>query len=315
MRVTLIHNPAAGREGAGDARKLEKLLSGLGYKVRYHSSKEKGLRRALKKDADVIAVAGGDGTVARVTRRMVGGKTPIAILPSGTANNVARSLGLLGRHFEELVRGWEGARRVNLDVGIAAGPWGERYFVEGVGTGLFANLLTNEKSEAEQRKAKRKANPVEGALQRLKEAAETLEPVEVNARLDGEDISGRYLLLEAVNLPYVGPNLHLVHDSQPGDGHFDVVMVAESERDRLVHYLDHWQDNRERLAILPTKRGKRLQIEWTGFPLHIDDKLLPKEDAEPDEVAGLLEAHIAKSVEFLVPVSTREGRPIRASRG
>jgi diacylglycerol kinase family enzyme len=132
-----------------------------------------------------------------------------------------------------------------------------------------------------------------------------MEPVEVNARLDGEDISGHYLLLEAVNLRYVGPNLHLVHDSQPGDGHFDVVMVTENERARLVHYLDNWQDNRERLAILPTQRGKRLQIEWTGFALHIDDKLYPKEDAEPDEVAGLVEAHITHAVEFLVPHSTR----------
>jgi diacylglycerol kinase (ATP) len=308
VRVTLIHNPKAGRENAGDARKLEKLLRGLGHDVRYHSSKDKGLRRVLSKDADVVAVAGGDGTVARVTRRMVGGNTPIAVLPSGTANNVGRSLGLLGRHFEDLVRGWEGARRVKLDVGIAGGPWGERYFVEGLGAGLFADLLTHEKSAAEQRRAKLKTNPVEGALQRLKETVEAMEPVEVNARLDGEDISGRYLLLEAVNLPYVGPNLHLVHDSQPGDGQLDVVMVTESERARLVHYLDRWQDDRERLAILPTKRGKRLQIEWTGFPLHIDDKLHPKDDAEPDEVAGLVEARIAQAVEFLVPAERPQPR-------
>jgi diacylglycerol kinase family enzyme len=305
VRVTLIHNPAAGREGAGDARKLEKLLRGFGHKVRYHSSKEKGLRRVLRKDADVVAVAGGDGTVARVTRRMVGSDTPLAVLPSGTANNVARSLGLHDRHFEELIRGWDGARRVKLDVGIAAGPWGERYFLESVGAGLFANLFTHEKSPAEQRRAKRKANPVEGALERLKQAAETLDPVEVNATLDEVDISGRYLLLEAVNLRYVGPNLHLVHDSQPGDGQLDVVMVTESERARLVRYLDHWQDNRERLAILPTQRGKRLQIEWTGFALHIDDKLRPKEDAEPDEMAGLVEARIAHAVEFLVPAPRR----------
>jgi diacylglycerol kinase (ATP) len=308
VRVTLIHNPQAGRESAGDARKLEKLLRGLGHDVRYHSSKDKGLRRVLSKDADVVAVAGGDGTVARVTRRMVGGNTPIAVLPSGTANNVGRSLGLLGRHFEDLVRGWENDRRVKLDVGIAAGPWGERYFVEGLGAGLFADLLTHEKSAAEQRRAKLKTNPVEGALQRLKETVEAMEPVEVNAKLDGEDISGRYLLLEAVNLPYVGPNLHLVHDSQPGDGQLDVVMVTESERARLVHYLDRWQDDRERLAILPTKRGKRLQIEWTGFPLHIDDKLHPKDDAEPDEVAGLVEARIAQAVEFLVPAERPQPR-------
>ncbi|HEV7478467.1 MAG TPA: diacylglycerol kinase family protein [Burkholderiales bacterium] len=305
MRVTLIHNPAAGREGAGDARKLEKLLRRFGHDVRYHSSKDKGLRRILKKRADLVAVAGGDGTVGKVTRRMVSRDVPLAVLPSGTANNVARSLGLVDRPFEELVRGWDQARRVKLDVGIAAGPWGERYFVEGVGAGLFADLLTRQGSDQDQRRKKRRGNPVERALKRLKEAAESCEPVDIRARLDGEDISGSYLLLEAVNLRYVGPNLHLAHDSQPGDGQFDVIMATEAERSRLVHYLEHWQENRERLAMLPSRRGKRLQIEWTGFPLHIDDRLEPKEDAEPDEMAGLVEARIAHAVEFLVPAPSR----------
>ena len=300
MRVTLIHNPAAGRQGAAQGRKLRKLLKRFGHEVRYHSSKDKGLRRVLKKDADLVAVAGGDGTVGKVARRMVGRGVPIAVLPAGTANNVARSLGVIGRPFEDLVRGWEEGRHVKLDVGSATGPWGERYFLEGVGAGLFADLLTRQGGAREQRRKKHKANPVEGALRRLKQRAATCEPVEVRARLDGRDISGRYLMLEAVNLRYVGPNLHLAHDSQPGDGTFHVVMVTEAERPRLVHYLEHWQDNRERLAMLPSQRGRRLQIEWTGFALHIDDKLKPVEDAAADEVAGLVEARIAHAVEFVV---------------
>jgi diacylglycerol kinase (ATP) len=305
VRVTLIHNPQSGRQAAGDARKLEKLLERFGHDVHYRSAKKKGLRRALKRDADLVAVAGGDGTVARVTRRMVGRGVPLTVLPLGTANNIARTLGLLERPFEDLLRGWEGARRVRLDVGTAIGPWGERHFVEGVGAGLFADALSRGGSKAQQNREKRKANPVEGAMRRLKEAAARCEPVDVRARLDGQDISGRYLLLEAVNLRYVGPNLHLAHDSQSGDGQFDVVMVTEAERARLLHYLEHWQQNRERLALLPALRGKRLQIEWTGFPLHIDDKLKPKEDADPDEVAGLVEARIAHAVEFLVPAAKR----------
>jgi diacylglycerol kinase family enzyme len=88
-------------------------------------------------------------------------------------------------------------------------------------------------------------------------------------------------MLEALNLRYVGPNMHLALDSSPGEGEFEVVLVTEDERERLVHYLESWQDNRERLAVLPSHRGKRLQIEWTGFPLHIDDKLYPKKDLRP----------------------------------
>jgi diacylglycerol kinase family enzyme len=301
VRVTLIHNPGAGRQGKDDARKLEALLEAEGYKVRYQSSKDEDWKRALKKPADLVVVSGGDGTVGRVVRRMVGRGIPVTLLPSGTANNVARTLGLLERPFEELVRGWKTARRVKLDVGVAQGPWGERYFIEGVGAGLFANLLSRPRKK-DAKEGKRPESVVDDALRRLKEAAKRCEPVEVAASLDGKDISGHYLLLEAVNLHYVGPNLYLAPDSKPGDGRFDVVLVTESERARLVQYLDKWQDDRERLAVLPTRQGRRLEIEWTGFELHIDDRLYPKKDAKPKKMAGHVEARFgADAVEFLVP--------------
>jgi diacylglycerol kinase family enzyme len=297
VRVTLIHNPGAGNQAGGDAPRLVKLIEAAGHAVRYQSAKDEDWKDGLRARADLVVVAGGDGTVARVTRRMVGRGVPVALLPSGTANNIARTLGLLERPFEKLVRGWENARRVKLDVGIAEGPWGERYFVEGVGVGLFASLLSRPK-----RKKKGSTNVVEGALRRLKEAAARCEPVELVAALDGKDISGRYLLLEAVNLRYVGPNLFLAPDSQPGDGELDVVLVTEAERARLLEYLEKWQENRERLAVLPTRRGRRLQIEWNGFELHIDDQLRPKKNVEPEEIAGLVEARMdGTAVEFLAP--------------
>jgi diacylglycerol kinase family enzyme len=295
VRITLIHNPGSGR--ANDAKKLRKFLEACGHEVRYRSVKEPGWKRALKKPADLVVVAGGDGTVGKVARRMVGRGVPIGILPSGTANNIARTLGLLERPFEEIVRGWERPRRVKLDVGIAAGPWGERYFIEGVGAGLFAGVLANPNGEL-----KKSKDPVEGALRRLRKEAQRCEPLELKAALDGDDISGEYLMLEALNLPYVGPNLHLAHDSQPGDGQLDVVLATEAERDRLVYYLEHWQENRERLAILPTRRGRHLEIEWAGFALHIDDKLQPKANAKPKEIAGLVKARLdGDAVEFLLP--------------
>ena len=298
MRVTLIHNPGAGRQGPREAAKLRKLLERAGHDVRYRSAKEGGWKKALKKKADLVVVAGGDGTVGKVARRMVGRGVPIAVLPSGTANNIGRTLGLVERPFEALVRGWKDARRVKLDVGVAKGPWGERYFIEGIGAGVFATLLTKPSNP----QLKKRKNAVESGMQRLQDLVAHSDPLEIAARLDGEDISGRYLLMEAVNLRYVGPNLHLAHDSQPGDGSFDVVLATEDERERLLQYLDHWQDNRERLAMLPTRRGRKLEIEWTGFALHIDDKLRPKDETKPKEMAGRVEARLdGDTVEFLLP--------------
>ena len=298
MRITLIHNPGAGRQGADDAMKLRLFLEEHGYDVRYQSAKDDDWKKALKKPADMIVVAGGDGTVAKVTRRMVGRGIPVGLLPSGTANNIARTLGLLDRPFEELVRGWRDGRRVKLDVGVAKGPWGERYFVEGVGAGVFASLLANPAAES----IKQQANAVEKALERMKAHAAQSEAVELFARLDGKDISGRYVMLEALNLRYVGPNLHLASDSQPGDGTLDVILVTDAERDRLLYYLEHWQDNRERLAVLPSLRGRRFELEWSGFPIHIDDKLKPSPKATPEEFAGPVEARLdGETVEFLLP--------------
>jgi diacylglycerol kinase family enzyme len=312
VRVTLIHNPGAGRTDHRGAKELITLLEDAGHAVRYQSSKDDDWARALDKPADVVVAAGGDGTVGRVARRMAGRNVPMAALPAGTANNIARTLGLVGRTPEELVRAWEGARRVRFDIGMAEGPWGKRSFVEGVGVGLFAGLLgrSDEKAPAKRPKklkGKHAGKAVNGALRRLSEYAEGCEALEVAALLDGKDISGRYLLLEAVNLRYVGPSLFLAPDAEPGDGLLDVVLVTEAERPRLMQYLESWQENRERLAVLPTLRGRKLELEWTGVPLHIDDKLRPKKSAGPEEIAGMVEARVGDAtVEFLVPQARKQ---------
>lgn len=306
MRVTLIHNPGAGKQGKQNGEQIVELLEAAGHDVRYQSSKDDGWKNALKKPADLVAVAGGDGTVARVARRMAGRGIPVAALPSGTANNISRSLGLVERPFEELVRGWPDARRVKLDVGLAKGPWGERYFVEGIGMGVFARLLASGSGKRiKKSKTKKPKEKVDNALQRLKTRAQRMQPLEIQASLDGKDISGSYLLFEAVTIPYVGPNLFLAPDSKPGDGHFDVVLVSEVERARLVEYLETWQGNRQRLAVLPSHRGKRLVLEWSGFEMHLDDKLWPKEDAEAAAPARI-EASVVDEVEFLVPEPRRK---------
>ena len=92
-------------------------------------------------------MAGGDGTVGKVARRLIGSRTPLAILPMGTANNIANTLGITGRSLEQLIKGWNTARCINFDAGVAKGPWGSRCFIEGFGTGLFAEVMYQLKGE------------------------------------------------------------------------------------------------------------------------------------------------------------------------
>ena len=134
MRITLIHNPGAGRTDHRGKDELVALIEEAGHSVRYQSSKDDDWEEALNKPSDLVVAAGGDGTVGRVARGMVGRNVPVSVLPAGTANNIARTLGLADRSPEELVRGWAEARRVKLDIGMVSGPFGKRSFVEGDST-------------------------------------------------------------------------------------------------------------------------------------------------------------------------------------
>lgn len=305
MRITLIHNPGAGSSTGADPQHLVRLLQEAGHRVCAQPTDAGDWKRALEAPADIVAVAGGDGTVSRVAKAMLGRDVPVAPLPAGTANNIARTLGLVGRHWEALVAAWPEARRVKLDVGLARGPWGEREFIEGVGAGLFACLLDDSSADRRIAQGARPENRVAAALEVLRRQAKACTAIDLRATLDGEDVSGSYLLFEALNIPYVGPNLFLAPDSAPGDGTLEFVTVTEGERARLRNYLESWQDNRERLAVLPTRRGKRLQFEWTGFPLHIDDVLLPQAQDMPS--SGTVELSIVGAVEFIAPDSTGPG--------
>ena len=298
MRVTLIHNPGAGRHGTGQLEHLLRLLKDAGHEVREQSSRDKDWADALDESADVVAVAGGDGTVSRVAKKLKGSGTPIAPLPAGTANNISTTLGLVGRPLEDLVRGWQGSRRLKLDLGVANGPWGRRYFLEGVGAGLFAHAADVAPKDKLPPTPEEK---VRWAIRNLRRQLLEMKPARIDASLDGEDVSGEYLLFEALNIPFVGPNLFLAPDSRQGDGQLDLVMVSGAERDRLAHYLEHWEQKKERLAVLPTRQGRHLRVTWTGCRVHIDDEFWP-EDAAPAKPAAEIDVRIEDAaVDFLAP--------------
>src|SRR5262249_27396779 len=148
MRVTLIHNPGAGGDKQPSKGQLEALIREAGHDVRYQSVREKGWSKVLKKTADLVAVAGGDGTVGKVARRLIGRGIPIAVLPMGTANNISRTLGITGMSVIQLIPSWSTARHLSWDAGMTRGPWGERAFIEGIGAGLFTRSIPHIDADA-----------------------------------------------------------------------------------------------------------------------------------------------------------------------
>ena len=99
MRATLFHNPTAGG-GKFTKKELMTALRLGGLEPRYVSTKSKRFKKELAEAEDLVVVAGGDGTVAKVIAQMPDRGVPVAILPLGSANNIARSFGVAGAPYE-----------------------------------------------------------------------------------------------------------------------------------------------------------------------------------------------------------------------
>lgn len=95
MRIRLIVNPIAGRgNGLYLAKRLENYLVARGVKTETVRTNQKGdaLLAAAQQDVDCVVVVGGDGTVNEVANGIGGTGIPMALLPAGTANAIAREL-------------------------------------------------------------------------------------------------------------------------------------------------------------------------------------------------------------------------------
>ena len=308
IKVTLIHNPSAGDDAQASGERIVQLIRAAGHKVNYRSSKDRKWKKALKKTCDIVAVAGGDGTVGKVARRLIGSRTPLAILPMGTANNIANTLGITGRSLQQLIKGWNTARCINFDAGVAKGPWGSRCFIEGFGTGLFAEVMYQLKGEKNNGlpSSGKSSEVINSVLAVLKKQLQGYRSIKMTVRLDGQDVSGDYVLLEALNIGHIGPNLDLVSRVDINDGFFDVVFVTKRERAKLSRYLtDRISRKRSRLK-LTTRRGRHLQIEWESSPVHIDDTPWPEDEEGIPVRSTAIDVKIQPgALVFLVPKTRR----------
>lgn len=302
MQVVLVHNSSAGDDSAPGEQALKQLIRDAGHEVDSCSVRGRKWKSALKNGADLVAVAGGDGTVVQVAREIMGRRIPIAVLPLGTANNISKSLGVRHLPLEELVGCWKKAQRKRFDAGVIRAPWGKRHFVEGAGAGLFATTMPEADEHPTLENLKDADARATYAKQILRERLKACRPLPLEIEADGKAISGEFLLFEAMNMEYVGPNLYLAPDSVSDDGKLDVVLIKERDRRKLDRYLETWQDGVTRPPDFDALKAARIEFEWTGFELHVDDALFPgKDDRSVKKPARIVIEVERDALEFLVP--------------
>jgi diacylglycerol kinase (ATP) len=105
MNVLLVHNAEAGTADTPEQQHVVAEIRTAGHTVTSVSTKD-NWRAAIMPHHDLVVAAGGDGTVRRVASALVGQPTPMAILPMGTANNIATSFGLAGLETAQVIERW-----------------------------------------------------------------------------------------------------------------------------------------------------------------------------------------------------------------
>lgn len=275
MRIALFHN-----EDAGDGRSVDEiraLLERHGHHLVQVVDKEWGADQILEKSADLVVAAGGDGTVATAARVLAGQKVPLAILPFGTANNIAKSLCCEGA-VETLIDGWRHTPSKPCDLGTARGDWGERVFLESVGAGLIpAGIAAAKAQDSETSKPS-------DAVRIFRDVLGRLQPQRWTITLDGLSTTGEFLLVEVLNMPSIGPNLVLSDEADPCDGLFSVVIATERHRDVLDEYLVHRIDGGDSPLALTPRHARRIEIHgWSD--VHVDDQLLRARSSETVSIA------------------------------
>jgi diacylglycerol kinase family enzyme len=265
MRVTLFHNPGAGKKGHGK----DEILAALelaDHKARYVSTKSDKFKSEIENvDADFIVAAGGDGTVAEVIARLGNRKLPIGILPLGTANNIARSLAIAGEP-QILVETWNLARTRRLDIGRVESPNGVSHFVESVGVGLVPQMLLMAAKTAKEKGALN----LQKGRELLRAIAREAKPLDLDVMIDGKKLDGEWLGAEVLNIPYTGPGLPLAPKADITDGMLDLICFDKSDSSKLSAWL-------EAPAEAPPpgvpRRGRMVRFGFRKAPWRVDDEV------------------------------------------
>lgn len=180
---------------------------------------------ALARDIRMFVVCGGDGTIESLTECLVNKDAVLGIIPTGTRNNVALSLGI-PKSIPGAVSLLRTGRRIKLDVGFASCGQSSRIFLETCSVGLFSALYP----AAEDLR--------HGNLSGLGDFLATLisAPLAkirlIMDSLPEKSIQGHVALV--ANLPYVGPNFPISSVSSFDDGLLDVLVFTDQSKLELL---------------------------------------------------------------------------------
>jgi YegS/Rv2252/BmrU family lipid kinase len=234
----VIFNPTAGARRRRKLDRVLKALEQLGCVVTLRATEARGDAEAIARAADptafdLVAVAGGDGTINEAINGLAQSALPLALIPLGTANVLANEIGLRGDAVAQTIATGV-ARPVYL------GQANERRFAMMVGIGIDARIVAGIDPRLKR---------IGGKLAYVASGIGSIlnhRPVRYRITIDGRAYAaaaaiiakghfygGRFVLARAARLDV--PSLHVVLMERPGRWNIlrYGVAIARGRLDRL----------------------------------------------------------------------------------
>lgn len=260
MIVTVLHHPEAG-EGEWPTERLKAHLAAIGVHGRYCMAGDEGTDDTIRRASGVVLAVGGDGTVARAAMLLDRAQARLAIIPTGGANNIARSLGV-DVPPDRIASVIGSAASTSLHVGEMRAARHRSCFVEAAGVGALTRAM-QVPLHGLPRPHKRSAG-----REVLREALLQAEPCRATITLDGAEIEEPSLVFECMNIAQIGPGLRLA--SHTADGKLSAVWLPVVARDAMLDWLAQPQASP---APVREAHATRIRARLNGEPIRLDDKV------------------------------------------
>jgi diacylglycerol kinase (ATP) len=186
------------------------------------------VKDALAKGIRLFVVCGGDGTITSVARTLEGTRATLGIIPIGSQNNTALSLGIPD-DIPAAIAILRSGRRIKVDMGMVTCGEITTPFLEEVSIGLVSTLFPSAD------------NIQHGNLARIGDFLKTLAaapPAKITLTLDdGRKMHDLGHVVLVSNMPYIGAHYMVGSATSFKDGLLDVLFFADLSKLELLNYV------------------------------------------------------------------------------